>query len=162
MKSYNFQKLLMKYVVIFLLIFGYNHDQGLAAQNKKQGLMQQAEYTKKYNFTVDWFTDNIPTWEKVLHQFKGEPNIDYLEIGVLEGRSLIWTLDNILTHPTSKATCIDTFYEDKVKQRFRVNLKASGFSEKVTVITGSSQFELKYLPIESFEIIYIDCSHECG
>lgn len=161
MNSLNFRKLLVKYVVIFLLFFVYNHGQGLAAQSKEQGSIQEqeTEYAKKYNFTTDWVTHNIPTWEKVLHQFKGKSNINYLEIGVWEGRSLIWMLENILTHPTSKATCIDIFYHDKVKQRFRANLKASGFLEKVTVITGRSQFELKYLPLESFDIIYIDGSH---
>ncbi len=37
----------MKYVFIFLLIFGYNHDQGLAAQSKEQGSTQEIEYAKK-------------------------------------------------------------------------------------------------------------------
>ncbi len=114
---------------------------------------------KKYNFATDWVTNNILTREKVLHRFKGKPNINYLEIGVFEGRSLIWMLENILTHPTSKATCIDIFGDEEVKQRFLANLKASGFLEKVTAITGRSQFKLKYLPIESFDIIYVDGSH---
>jgi hypothetical protein len=74
-------------------------------------------YKKKYNFSEDWFTWNLPIWEEILGHLRGKPNIHYLEIGVFEGRSLIWMLENILTHPTSKATCIDVFRQSKCNKR---------------------------------------------
>lgn len=52
---------------------------------------------KPYKFTEDWFSGNIPLWTEVLAPFKGKPDIHYLEIGVWEGRSAIWVLENILT-----------------------------------------------------------------
>ena len=61
-------------------------------------------YQKQYDFTEDWFTRNIPVWTKIFEQYKGKADIKYLEIGVAEGRSLMWMLENILPHPTSQAT----------------------------------------------------------
>ena len=54
-------------------------------------------YLKNYKFTTDWFTNRIPLWEKILAPLKGKQGIHYLEIGVFEGRSAIWMLENILT-----------------------------------------------------------------
>ena len=39
-------------------------------------------FKHQYTFTTDWFTDRIPTWTRVLKEFKGKPDINYLEIGV--------------------------------------------------------------------------------
>lgn len=98
---------------------------------------------------------HIPVWKKVLSNFEGQPNIDYLEIGVYEGGSLLWLLENILTHPTSTATAIEPF----VKGNLLTNLKMSGLKHKVEIIEGYSQIELKNLPSSSFDIIYVDGDH---
>ena len=117
---------------------------------------EEKRYSKKYNFTKqDWVTPHIPVWKKVLSNFEGKPNIDYLEIGVYEGSSLLWVLENILTHPTSTATGI----EPSAKGNLLTNLKMSGLKHKVEIIEGYSQIELKNLPSSSFDIIYIDGDH---
>jgi len=59
--------------------------------------------------------------------------VTYLEVGVFEGRALLWLLENILTHPTARATCIDLFPYN-LEQRFRHNLDLSGYASKVTVM----------------------------
>jgi predicted O-methyltransferase YrrM len=92
---------------------------------------------KKYNFSINWFTVNIPSWKKNLSRFKKKSGVSYLEIGVYEGRSLIWILENILTHDASKATAIDIFRRD-LEDRFIANLKISGFADKVKIIKGCS------------------------
>lgn len=115
-------------------------------------------YLKKYDFSVDWFTMNIPVWEKVLSPYKGMANVHYLEVGVAEGRSVIWMLENILTDPSAKVTAIDTF-PGSLKDKFLANVELSGSSEKVTTIKNYSQLALRNLPFESFDIIYIDGSH---
>ena len=109
----------------------------------------------KYDLTQDWFTPNIPIWEKVLKPFKGKP-VNYLEIGAFEGRSVIWMLENILIHPESKVTAIDIFDGD-IKERYYKNIKLSG--REVTTIENYSQLALRELPFYSFDIIYIDGSH---
>lgn len=115
-------------------------------------------YAKDYDFTTDWFTGNIPVWEQVLAPFKGKPGVSYLEIGLWEGRSALWVLENILTHPTARLTGIDVF-TGEVKQRYLANLRLSGFANKATTIVGPSQQELRKLPLASFDIVYVDGSH---
>jgi predicted O-methyltransferase YrrM len=115
--------------------------------------------SRGYRFTMDWFTHAIPTWEEVLGPLSGKPDLRYLEIGVYEGRSLLWMLDNVLTHPSARATGIDPFLDEKSKTLFRANLEKSGHAGKVTLIVGFSQVELRKLPLDSFDVVYIDGSH---
>lgn len=112
-----------------------------------------------YRFTIDWFTHAIPSWEEALGPFAGKPDLRYLEIGVYEGRSLLWMLDNVLTHSGARATGIDPFLDKKSELLFRANLEKSGHAGKVTVIVGFSQTELRKLPLDSFDVVYIDGSH---
>jgi len=115
-------------------------------------------WSHKYNFSTDWFSRKIPVWSKTLSHLKGKPDIHYLEIGVYEGRSAMWMLDNILTAPSAKITVIDIF-SDNLEEIFLSNLKISGAYDKATVITGYSQVKLRSLPLNTYDIIYIDGSH---
>ena len=121
--------------------------------------LTEADDGPNYIFTADWFSRKIPNFEKHLSIYENQPDIHYLELGVYEGRSLIWMLENILTHPSAKATCIDIFPRD-LRQRFMNNLKMSGSEDKVTVIKGRFQVELRKLPFNAFDIIYIDGAHD--
>jgi|RhiMetdeSRZDD1v2_1073273.scaffolds.fasta_scaffold79045_3 Methyltransferase domain len=123
-------------------------------------------YKHEYRFTTDWFTQNIPIWASALKAYAGKPGVQYLEVGTWEGRSVLWTLDNILTDPTSHATAIDPFIDDPgwpqskdIKGTFLSNLRLSGQADRVSVIVGFSQIELRKLPLESYDVIYIDGSH---
>lgn len=162
MGSFLVKKPKVKYFFIFLIISGFVLCQGLANQDRSRTSLkdnqEEPKHEIEYNFSVDWFSSNIPKWEKILSRFKEKPYIHYLEIGVFEGRSAIWMLENILTHSTARITCIDIFPAD-LKQRFLDNIKISGFTDKVTTLTGLSQILLRYLPLNSFDIIYIDGSH---
>ncbi len=151
-KRMSCKRLLLIFIISFSIV-GYAFS---VASNTSQG--GKKHYLKKYNFTTDWFTTHIRLWKKVLADFKNKPNIHYLEIGVFEGRSLIWMLENILTHPTAKATALDIFPR-KLQEGFLANLSLSGFTDKVTVIKGASQNKLKNLSPHSFDIIYIDGDH---
>ncbi len=106
-------------------------------------------------FTTDWFSHNIRVWDDVLGPFKGKPELRYLQVGVFEGRSLLWVLENVLTHPTSELTGIDI----EISPTLLANLENSGQADRVTILHGPSQVELRKLPTESFDIIYIDGSH---
>lgn len=113
----------------------------------------------KYAYTTDWFTKHIPTWTHVLSELKGKPDLNYLEVGVWEGRSFFWVLDNILTHPSSKAIALDVFFGDE-EQRFRQNLERSGHASRVRVIKGFSQQKLRDLELNTMDLIYIDGDHK--
>ncbi|HEY9725962.1 MAG TPA: class I SAM-dependent methyltransferase [Chroococcales cyanobacterium] len=112
---------------------------------------------KGYYFGGDLFTNNIPVWEKYLHHFAGK-HINALEIGSFEGESACWLIDNVLTHQFARLTCIDLF-NNEYSNQFNFNISKSGASEKITKIQGLSQEVLRKLPLNSFDIIYIDGSH---
>lgn len=122
----------------------------------------QVKNNGKYTFTSDWFTHNIPHWNNILQEMKGKPGLTYLEIGPYEGRSFLWVMDNILTHPSSRAIAIDTFdkiFDSDPEQVFRENLRRSGHTAKVTVIKGYSQEKMRDLRLNSIDLIYIDGDH---
>lgn len=117
------------------------------------------DYRQAYAFSLDWFSVRIPTWRRLFGPLKGRPDLRYLEIGVYEGRSFIWMLENVLTHPTARLTAVDVFIPPEVHQRFLDNIELSGQGHRVTTIKGYSSVELRKLPLESFDIIYVDGSH---
>jgi predicted O-methyltransferase YrrM len=125
---------------------------------KPEEVPDEIAYEGEYEFTDNWFTGNVPIWNVALASFKGKPNINYLEIGVYEGRSALWMLETVLTHSTAKMTGVDIF-AGPYKDLYRANIKASGSADKVNTITGPSQLVLRTLPLGSFDIIYIDGSH---
>ncbi|WP_335191084.1 class I SAM-dependent methyltransferase [Nostoc sp.] len=127
---------------------------------------------KGYKFTEDWFSQNLPIWEEYLIHLANKPEINILEIGSWEGMSACWLLDHILTHKSSRITCIDTFegsiehkleyndsYIKSVEEKFDFNISQTGVSEKVTKIVGSSQHVMRSLPLKSYDMLYIDGSH---
>jgi Methyltransferase domain len=115
-------------------------------------------YKKPYTFTTDWFTGRISSWERILKDYKGKPDVSYLEIGAFEGRSALWLLENILTHPTAKITVIDTFGEKNSYQAFTSNINLSGEPEKFKILLGYSTDKLKEVPANSIDFAYIDGS----
>ena len=140
-----------KIAILFTLVFLLNLSYSARGQDE--------DYKKNYDFSEDWFTMRIPKWREMLKPFQGQPNIHYLEIGVFEGRSAIWMLENILTHPTSKITCLDVFIRKNLYEKFMSNMTLSGFLHKATIIKGRSQITLRTLPLDSYDIVYIDGSH---
>lgn len=112
-----------------------------------------------YEFTTDWFSDRIPTFEKWLRPLIGQP-LQCLEVGTHEGRSALWLLDNILTHPQSSLMCIDCWNNAEVEQRFDANIACASRNRNVHKRKGRSSLVLRSLPVESFDFVYIDGSHE--
>lgn len=102
----------------------------------------------------DWFTGNIPWFERHLAHLRGRPCL-VLEIGCHEGRSSTWMLQNILTHPDSRLTGIDL----QVQPSYWRNVRATGAEHKVTVIEKPSREALRELPFQHYDFIYVDGSH---
>ncbi|MCC3405815.1 MAG: class I SAM-dependent methyltransferase [Microcoleus sp. PH2017_10_PVI_O_A] len=125
-----------------------------------------------YYYTTDWFSHNIPNWRKYLNRFVNIPEVNVLEIGSWEGRSTCWLLDNILTHESAKISCVDTWQGGIEHQnmkgnvlllcqsRFDVNVFLTGHSHKVTKKVGFSSDVMRLLPVNSYDFIYVDGSHE--
>jgi glycosyltransferase involved in cell wall biosynthesis/predicted O-methyltransferase YrrM len=127
--------------------------------------------SKGYQFTQDWFSGNIPIWEQRLKYFVNMPELNVLEIGSWEGRSTCWLIDNIMIHDSSKITCVDTFegsiehntydtsYLQSIGSRFDFNINKTGFPNKVQKIVGQSHEVLRTLPLNHYNLVYIDGSH---
>ena len=155
-------------LLVVTLVCGYacnDEEKSAAAANtlgisnqktSKRGGTGKSAYTykKPYKFVSDWFSPAIPSWEKALAPYVGKHNLRYLEIGVLEGRSLFWILENVATHPSSRLTGIDI-----VVGNVSENLRISGAADLIEMIQGRSQVVLRTLPADSFDIVYIDGSH---
>ncbi len=123
-------------------------------------------YRKSYQFDAaeDWFSVNIPVWDAALDPFKGRP-VHYLEIGCFEGRSAIWMFENVLTDTGSTLTCIDPYQDhvgQAVKSRFLANIERAGAADRFKLIVGFSQEELRKLPLDNYDVIYIDGDHRAG
>lgn len=112
----------------------------------------------KYRFTTDWVSRNASLWTQTLSTFKDKPNVRALEVGSFEGRSALWFLENILTHPTASITCIDVWV-DAYEDLFDENIKAYGNPGKVIKLKDRSDVVLKTLKPQGYDFIYIDGSH---
>ena len=140
-------------VLIVGLVAGFNQKPTAPSMAKP------AILPAKYRFSEDWISSHTATWERVLGGLKGKPNVRGLEIGSFEGRSALWFLENVLTHPTSTITCVD-IWEGDYEQTFDANMKAYGRPEKLTKIKSRSDEALRNLKLRNFDFIYIDGSHE--
>src|SRR6266550_1628524 len=110
-----------------------------------------------YDFTDDWFSHNIPTWQAVLPQ----RNIaQALEVGSHEGRSAVWLTENVLNSKQGwqKLICIDIWEDKEIYSRFRNNTRM--YEDKIRALRGNSIKTLTVLGYyhEKFDFIYVDGS----
>lgn len=122
------------------------------------------------DFTHDWFSHNIPTWEKfVAKEYAGKEHIQFLEIGCFEGKASLWLMENVLTAPTAKLHVCDTFkgsdeHADAgmdfspVKERFYKNLQPH--LDKMQIYEMPSKQLAPHIGLLDFDLIYIDGSHD--
>ena len=116
-----------------------------------------------YSFTQDFVSERVGNWSEHLAALVGKPEIHCLEIGSYEGRSSVWFLEQVLTHPTATLTCVDPRGpETPDGLRFAHNIAVTGVADKVTTINGRSEDLLSVAPIAEmrFDFAYIDGGHE--
>ena len=134
-----------------------------------------------HEFTQDWFSRHIPAWDHILEALKPTR---ILEIGSFEGRSACYLIEkcpSLVASPVS-ITCIDTweggiehqaggFVEavmTDVERRFDHNTRlALGRTAGPVSLRKEKQLSRDALAgliasgqMESFDLIYIDGSHE--
>lgn len=110
-----------------------------------------------FNFTEDWFTPKIPAWEEILHKkWSADYSITALEIGVFEGRSSCWILENLFCNSKSTLYCIDTF-EDSIEHTEEQTVKI----KQVKILKGKSDDTIISLINKNIQadFICIDDSH---
>jgi predicted O-methyltransferase YrrM len=122
--------------------------------------------TPTKHFTKDWFSINIPSWEIILNDLANKPNINGLEIGVFQGRSTCWLLENIFTHPTATLNAVDTFQGNvehvgmpEIDNLFTVFVtNTAEYGNKLTTFKMSSQNYLTSFK-NTYDFIYVDGDH---
>ena len=130
------------------------------ARRQDARLARQLATQSDFSFVMDFVSTVTPAWDQHLAAFVGRPHVALLEIGSYEGRSMVWFLQHVLTHPTSRMTCVDPFDPLSGEPRFDHNLRVGGWGDRVRKIKGRSEAALVTLDTEAFDIVYIDGSHE--
>ena len=103
-----------------------------------------------YFFTSDIFSHRIFTLIEKLQPLKDRA-IAALQIGCYQGMSACWLLDELLSDPESKLTCIDGQFEAD----FQENILKTGASAKVTLLEGEIHELIANCTLESFDLINI-------
>lgn len=123
-------------------------------------------------FTYDWFSHNIPFLKQHLGEFIDKPTY-FMEIGSFQGKSALWFLENILTHPESKLLCIEPFTGnientpstiENMYEIFKKNVLESDYGAKVTLFNTSSKEALLSDSVRKnkYDIIYVDGDHHAA
>lgn len=142
-----------------------------SALDRIVALLPKTWHRGEQAFSSNFVMDHVVNWRRVLEELEGKPDLRFLEVGSFEGLSCIWMFTHVLTAPSSKMTCVDSFdfggqlADDpsesgrNIQDRFDANLKAAGVFDRVDKRHGFSQVALRGLPLETFDHIYIDGSH---
>ena len=129
--------------------------------------------TEKIIYTLDWFSNNIQRWSKILKKYKNKETHVLID-GIYEGRAVIWLFDNILTHPKCTVTCVQNFTGNKVNLKtwaplkpaqstlsiFKKNLEIKNLTDKVHIYDGEPVDMLRNNDLikQNYDIIYIDAN----
>jgi predicted O-methyltransferase YrrM len=116
----------------------------------------------------NWFADVAQhNFETHLAQFKGKPNLKFLQIGVYTGDASIWMCENILTDESSFLYDIDTWTGSVEPQHEDINFnevleyykeRVSSLKSTVWIRMSSDEFFANNKVYE-FDFIYIDGDH---
>jgi len=137
----------------------WRYDQW-ARKRELRSLARQLAQSQQYSFTADWMSGAVEHWRQNLAKFAGRPGVRMLEIGSYEGRSAIWFLENILTHSDSRLLCVDPFSDRRQEMRFDHNMKLCSAQARLEKRPGRSEAVLPQLQRASFDLIYVDGSHD--
>jgi len=116
----------------------------------------------------DWFSSKAWAWHRLLAPYADRP-IEVLEVGVFEGRSVIFMLESL---PRSRVTELDNFslkkgwtstqgitLEIDSEEAFRLN--TANYGDRVRTLVANTWLGLTQLIEERarFDIVFIDASH---
>lgn len=109
-------------------------------------------------FTSDWFSHNIPYWQAHIDSTKP---MDILELGVFEGRSVVWMLDNL---NVKSLVAVDWWDQAWLESRGHFDTEKN-FDHNVknynnVVKLKSDIYAFLKANKAMFDLIYIDGSHD--
>jgi predicted O-methyltransferase YrrM len=124
----------------------------------------------EYQFTKDWFQWSPPVWKQLIPHLPERKS--FLEIGSFEGRSTVWTIENMMDDG-GEIVCIDTWEGgaehvnnemDGAELRFEHNINTVREKHPERRVTKCRGLSTQWLPAVTqekylFDFIYIDGSH---
>lgn len=135
------------------------------------GIMTEKHEPK---FTTNWFgSKGLKNFERYLLPLAGRDDVQYLEIGTFEGRSLCWVLENVLGGVGSMAISIDPYLATRKRGREEIDRAKALALANVMPWVDSGKCRLKCEPsgavlswmlslnwlIPMFDAVYIDGEH---
>jgi predicted O-methyltransferase YrrM len=126
---------------------------------------------ENYKYTQKWFLKS-EIKKSLLKYINPEAKHSILEIGCFEGLSSVFFADNLLNHPESSMICVDPFMniENNDHKQFLMNNEEMNFDYNITHCKNTEKITVKKIKSDSFfenpanktyDLIYIDGSHEC-
>lgn len=112
-------------------------------------------YTRDYAFSE--YAKSI--WKTLFSELKEKTNVRYLEVGVFEGRSLLWIYENILPSASVEIDALDSFPFPDTKMNFTENVSHLIKKNIVKILHGTSEQLIKNLPRLYYDLIYLDADH---
>lgn len=108
-------------------------------------------FSEKYNF---WNEDHLENFNRLKNIYYFQKGLRFLEIGVFEGRSTVWILDNLLRGEDCSLLCIDP----DITENGRYNLN---FHNRVLLREDFSKNILPelYLDGNRYDFINVDGDH---
>jgi predicted O-methyltransferase YrrM len=104
------------------------------------------------------------SWATVMEPYRDKPT-RYLEIGSFVGESVSWMFQHVLTHPQSRALCIDPWtpymnHGAELNPTFDLFLKnTEPWHDKLSILRGTSRERILDVPYNSIDIAYVDGDH---
>lgn len=124
--------------------------------------------TRRVEFP-NWFesTPAKANFERLLQPFKGQPDLQFLQLGAFTGDASIWLLDNILTDPSSHLTDVDTWEGSNEEAHYEMDFSdvetvydaKTREYKNLTKFKGTTMEWLKAAPLDYYDFIYIDADH---
>lgn len=136
--------------------------------------MTEIQVLGGFDYSIDWFSAHIPTWEAVLPRFTPRK---VLEIGSFEGRSTCYLIQRFSQEWPLEIHCVDTWEGgiehgemrmSEVERRFDNNIAVARRGARHPVdLRKHKSYSHKALAqllaaghADSFDVIYVDGSHQ--
>jgi predicted O-methyltransferase YrrM len=126
-----------------------------------------------YDFTSDWFSNHIPTWQQILTAYKPTR---VLEIGCYEGRATTWLIENCRVDAGLEIHCVDPWAEYADLPGQKMGEPEARFDKNVAVASAINQEAVIHKHKKTsvialaemiaggktgfFDLIYVDGSHQ--
>lgn len=115
-------------------------------------------------FSTDWFSHRIPQWEQYIKPALAGKKCRWLELGSYEGRSAIWTLDNILTHAESSIDCVDIWmgqYEKNFDGNMKGRSKVRKYKKNCLEFLANTLDSFQFFGNRCiYDAVYVDADHQ--